>query len=183
MSVPQTKAELRLAIDKNFDKLMRCLTSIPPEITSAHSMNGHVKGTKMRVRDLVSYLIGWNALVVKWITSDAKGQPVDFPETGYKWNQLGLLAQKFYSDYSELSYELLQVELQAVKNEVVKLIDERTDDILYGKPWYTKWTMGRMISLNTSSPYANASGRLRQWAKLERHHVAKQAASMVGSTR
>ncbi|MGI1213336.1 ClbS/DfsB family four-helix bundle protein [Escherichia coli] len=32
-------------------------------------------------------------------------------------------------------------------------------------PWFKKWTMGRMISFNTSSPYANANGRLRKWAK------------------
>lgn len=119
----------------------------------------------MSVRDLVSYLLGWNSLVVKWITFDAKGQSVDFPETGYKWNQLGLLAQKFYQDYSALSYDSLIAELQTVKNEIVQLINERTDDVLYGKPWYTKWTMGRMISFNTSSPYANANGRLRKWAK------------------
>lgn len=165
MSVPQTKAELLLAIDKNFSKLISYLNTIPPEITSDKSMDGHAKGTEMSVRDLVSYLLGWNALVVKWITFDAKGLPVDFPETGYKWNQLGLLAQKFYSDYSELSYELLVAELQTVKNEIVNLINDRTDDILYGRPWYTKWTMGRMISFNTSSPYANANGRLRKWAK------------------
>ncbi|WP_353959734.1 ClbS/DfsB family four-helix bundle protein [Corynebacterium atrinae] len=24
------------------------------------------------------------------------------------------------------------------------------------QPWYGKWTMGRMISFNTSSPYADA---------------------------
>ncbi|HDW1614712.1 TPA: ClbS/DfsB family four-helix bundle protein [Escherichia coli] len=165
MSVPQTKAELLLAIDKKFSKLISYLNTIPPEITSDKSMDGHAKGTEMSVRDLVSYLLGWNALVVKWIASDAKGLPVDFPETGYKWNQLGLLAQKFYSDYSELSYELLVAELQTVKNEIVNLINDRTDDILYGRPWYTKWTMGRMISFNTSSPYANANGRLRKWAK------------------
>jgi hypothetical protein len=165
MSVPQTKAELLLAIDKNFNKLISYLNAIPAEMTSEHSMDGHAKGTEMSVRDLVSYLLGWNSLVVKWITSDAKGLPVDFPDTGYKWNQLGLLAQKFYSDYRELNYDSLVAELQTVKNEIVKLINERTDDILYGKAWYTKWTMGRMISFNTSSPYANANGRLRKWAK------------------
>jgi hypothetical protein len=165
MSVPQTKSELLLAIDKNFRKLINYLNAIPSELASDNSMDGHVKGTKMSVHDLVSYLLGWNSLVVKWITSDAKGLPVDFPETGYKWNQLGLLAQKFYSDYSELSYDVLVTDLQRVKNEIVKLIDERTDDILYGKPWYTKWTMGRMLSFNTSSPYANAYGRLRKLAK------------------
>ncbi|EPJ5577752.1 ClbS/DfsB family four-helix bundle protein [Citrobacter farmeri] len=165
MSVPQTKAELLLAIDKNFSKLIHYLNSIPCEKTSDDSMEGHAKGTEMSVRDLVSYLLGWNSLVVKWITFDAKGQSVDFPETGYKWNQLGLLAQKFYQDYSALSYDSLIAELQTVKNEIVQLINERTDDVLYGKPWYTKWTMGRMISFNTSSPYANANGRLRKWAK------------------
>ncbi|MHA6632280.1 ClbS/DfsB family four-helix bundle protein [Citrobacter farmeri] len=165
MSVPQTKAELLLAIDKNFSKLIHYLNSIPCEMTSDNSMEGHAKGTEMSVRDLVSYLLGWNSLVVKWITFDAKGQSIDFPETGYKWNQLGLLAQKFYQDYSALSYDSLIAELQTVKNEIVQLINERTDDVLYGKPWYTKWTMGRMISFNTSSPYANANGRLRKWAK------------------
>lgn len=165
MRVPQTKAELLLAIDKNFSKLIGYLNAIPNEMTSDDSMDGHAKGTEMSVRDLVSYLLGWNSLVVKWITFDAKGQSVDFPETGYKWNQLGLLAQKFYQDYSALSYDSLIAELQTVKNEIVQLINERTDDVLYGKPWYTKWTMGRMISLNTSSPYANANGRLRKWAK------------------
>lgn len=165
MSVPQTKVELLLAIDKNFNKLISYLDAIPIETTSERSMDGHAKGTKMSVRDLVSYLLGWNSLVVKWITSDAKGLPIDFPDTGYKWNQLGLLAQKFYSDYSELNYDSLIAELQAVKNEIVALIDERTDDVLYGKPWYTKWTMGRMISFNTSSPYANANGRLKKWVR------------------
>lgn len=165
MSVPQTKSELLSAIDKNFNKLINYLNAIPPGLTSDKSMDGHAKGTQMSVHDLASYLLGWNALVVKWITSEAKGLPVDFPETGYKWNQLGLLAQKFYSDYKTLNYDSLITELQAVKDEIVKLIDERTDDILYGKPWYTKWTMGRMISFNTSSPYANANARLRKWAK------------------
>lgn len=165
MSVPQTKAELLSAVDKNFAKLMSYLNRIPPEITSEVSMEGHAKGTAMSVHNLVAYLLGWNKLVVKWITNDAKGLPVDFPETGYKWNQLGLLAQKFYSDYSALRYGELVEELQRAKSEIVQLIDARTDEVLYGRPWYTKWTMGRMISFNTSSPYANANGRLRKWAK------------------
>ncbi|MFD3240712.1 ClbS/DfsB family four-helix bundle protein [Rahnella perminowiae] len=165
MNVPQTKSELLLAIDKNFNKLISYLNAIPPELALDNSMDGHCKGTEMSVRDLVSYLLGWNTLVVKWITSDGKGLPVNFPETGFKWNQLGLLAQKFYSDYSELDYNALITELEEVKDEIVKLIDGLTDDALYAKPWYTKWTMGRMISFNTSSPYANANGRLRKWAK------------------
>lgn len=104
-------------------------------------------------------------LVIKWITNDEKGESVDFPETGYKWNQLGLLAQKFYKDYEGVQYITLIQDLKLAKENVVALINARDDNVLYGKPWYGKWTMGRMISFNTSSPYANACGRLRKWAK------------------
>lgn len=165
MGVPQTKAELLAEIDKNFNKLIGYLNVIPPDITSEPSMDGHAKGTVMSVCDLVSYLLGWNTLVVKWITRNEQGQDVDFPETGYKWNQLGLLAQRFYQDFKELGYAERIDALTTQKHKIVTLIEARTDAALYGEAWYGKWTMGRMISFNTSSPYANACGRLRKWAK------------------
>lgn len=165
MGVPQTKSELLLAIDKNYNKLSGYLELIPPDLASDKSMEGHAKDTVMSVCNLVAYLLGWNKLVIKWISFDEEGQPIDFPETGYKWNQLGLLAQKFYRDYSDLDLLSLRNQLQSAKNEIVESINKRSDDDLYGKAWYGKWTMGRMISFNTSSPYSNACGRLRKWAK------------------
>ncbi|QHM70892.1 ClbS/DfsB family four-helix bundle protein [Mixta intestinalis] len=165
MGVPQTKAELLAAIEKNVSKLIGYLDAIPPTLAMEKSMEGHAQGTVMSVSNLVSYLLGWNALVVKWITRDAQGLPVDYPETGYKWNQLGLLAGKFYADYRMLTYPELIAQLRLANNEIVTLIDRRTDEELYGKCWYGKWSMGRMISFNTSSPYANACARLRKWAK------------------
>lgn len=95
MSVPQTKAELLLAIDKSFSKLISYLNAIPPEMTSDNSMDGHAKGTKISVHDLVSYLLGWNALVVKWITFDAKGLPVDFRKLAINGINLVFLLKNF----------------------------------------------------------------------------------------
>ncbi|MEY8771998.1 ClbS/DfsB family four-helix bundle protein [Erwinia sp. ACCC 02193] len=165
MSVPQTRTALLSAIDKNFAKLQRYLEVIPPELTLSKTMEGHAKGTQISVCDLICYLLGWNNLVIKWINQGEKGQPVDFPESGYKWNQLGLLAQKFYQDYQHLDYGTLILNLQSANRKIVQMIKNRTDEALYGKAWYGKWTMGRMISFNTSSPYANACARLRKWAK------------------
>jgi len=62
----------------------------------------------MNVHNLVSYLIGWNHLVLKWIDLDAKVAAINFPETGFRWNELGALAQKFYSDYEDVPFEGLQ---------------------------------------------------------------------------
>ena len=46
-----------------------------------------------------------------------------------------------------------------------RAVGSRPNDELYGKPWYDKWPKGRMIQFNSSSPYANARGRIRKWLK------------------
>ncbi|WP_457582756.1 ClbS/DfsB family four-helix bundle protein [Ensifer canadensis] len=165
MAVPQTKAELLSTIETEFAKLRLELCGIPPERFAEPSLEGHAKGTMMSVGDLVAYLTGWGELVIKWIERDEQGLPVDFPETGYKWNELGRLAQKFYGDYRALPPAERLSRLAASKETLVTLVEARDEQALYGEAWYDKWPLGRMIQFNTASPYANARGRLRKWKK------------------
>ncbi|WP_414833122.1 ClbS/DfsB family four-helix bundle protein [Afifella sp. YEN Y35] len=173
MAVPTNKDELLKAIDLNFDKLIKDLRGVPRSLVDECSLEGHARGTQMSVADLVAYLVGWNELVLKWLDRDAAGEPVDFPETGFKWNELGRLAQKFYRDYEGVPYPQLIERLAEAKARIVALIEARNNDDLYGHPWYEKWTMGRMIQFNTASPYANARGRLRTWLKTK--NVSRQS--------
>lgn len=163
MAVPQSKTELLSAIEVNFDKLMTDLRAIPLDLADDCGLDGHAAETRMSIANLVSYLIGWNELVLKWLDRDKAGLAVDFPETGFKWSELGRLAQKFYRDYEALPYPALLQRLEAAKERIVSEIESRSDDTLYGRDWRDgKWTMGRMIQFNTSSPYANARARLRK---------------------
>ena len=168
MAVPACKAELLAAIAETFDKLMADLARIPLERANSPTLQGHVAATVMSPADLVAYLIGWNELVLKWLERDDQGLAVDFPETGFKWNQLGLLAEKFYGDYPSLDWPARLERLIAAKTRLVETISARSNEELYGAPWYEKWTKGRMIQFNTASPYANARGRIRKWLKAER---------------
>lgn len=165
MSVPGTKAELLDAISKTFGSLISDLDRVPPELARTACMEGHAAGTTMSPADLVAYLLGWNELVLRWLDRDDRGEVVEFPETGFKWNQLGLLAQKFYADYQHLDWQDLLIRLATANLRLVETISSRTNDDLYGRPWYGKWTKGRMIQFNTSSPYANARARIRKWLK------------------
>jgi len=165
MSVPQNKDDLLNAINVNFDKLLKDLRKVPLAIVHDVTMDGHAKGTQMSVANLVAYLVGWNELVLKWLDRDAAGESVDFPETGFKWNELGRLAQKFYRDYENVAWLQLQERLLLAKERIVSEINARSNQDLYGRPWYNQWTMGRMIQFNTSSPYANARTRLRKQMK------------------
>lgn len=113
----------------------------------------------------MSYLVGWNELVLKWLDQDDKGMKVDFPEANFKWNELGLSAQKFYEGHRFLSYSQLLDRLSKAEHPLVENISRRSTDKLDGSPWHYKWTKGRIIQFNTSSPYANGRDRIRNWLK------------------
>ena len=121
----------------------------------------------MSINNLVAYLVGWGQLVLKWNDKKSKEIEVDFPETGFKWNELGLLAQKFYKDYEKDDFETLIEKLDKTTIEILKLIENKTNGELYEMAWYDKWTLGKMIQLNTSSPFKNAKERIRKWKKIK----------------
>ncbi len=165
MGVPQNKQELLEAIRTTHEKLWRDLCTIPDARAHEATMEGHAQGTWMSPADLVAYLVGWNLLVLKWWDRKSRGQPIDFPETGYRWNQLGLLAQKFYADHAHQDYRVLLQQFSQVQARTLALVQACSDEQLYGAPWYEKYTLGRMIQFNTASPNANARARIRKWKK------------------
>lgn len=165
MAVPTNKAQLLDAMRQGFAKLEAELSAIDPEELQHPGMEGHARGTTMSVNDLVAYLDGWGQLVLKWVDLRDRGLEPDFPETGYKWNELGALAQKFYRDQQGLDFADRLEKLRATHARLVALVERLDDDALYGHGWYDRWTLGRMIQFNTASPYANARARIRKWKK------------------
>lgn len=165
MAIPKDKDELLKAIIDNYKQLSTELAHVPINQTKKMELNGHSKNTFMSINNLVAYLIGWGQLVLKWNDRKDKGLEVDFPETGFKWNQLGQLAQKFYKDYEDDDFKTLIAKLDKTTAEILKLIESKTNKELYETPWYENWTLGKMIQLNTSSPFKNAKDRIRKWKK------------------
>jgi len=165
MATPTNKDELLRAIADDYAKLAAELATIPAERTGTKELDGHAKGTSMSVRDLVAYLVGWGRLVLKWHDRRTRGLAVDFPETGFKWNELGRLAQKFYADHAQHDFRTLTAELEKTTNKIVRLVKSMSNEELYETAWYDRWTLGKLIQLNTSSPFKNAKARLRKWKR------------------
>jgi len=166
MPIPKNKNELLAAIEASYSKLKIDLERVPLKAANNIEMEGHAKGTLMSPSNLVAYLIGWGELVLKWNRKISKGEMVIFPEEKFKWTELGDLAQKFYKDYEHVSYPKLLKKLDQVVLKITTLIQERSNDEIYQIVWYKNYSMGRMIQLNTSSPYKNARIRIRKWLKL-----------------
>jgi hypothetical protein len=165
-SVPKNKEELQKSMIVAFEKILADYLTIPSQISRKIGVAGNVKGTEISVSDTVSYLIGWGKLVLKWYDLKSKNQHVDFPETGYKWNELGQLSQSFHSQYHEWSYDKLIKEFTAITTSILVLVDSLDNQKLYGEIWYEKYTLGKMIQFNTSSPMVNMRGKVRKFKKL-----------------
>ncbi len=165
-SVPKNKEELQKSISVAFKKILADYSTIPPEISREIGVIGNVKGTEISVSDTISYLIGWGKLVLKWYDLKSKNQPVDFPETGYKWNELGQLAQHFHSKYHDWFYDKLIKEFTATTDRILILVESLDNQKLYGETWFEKYTLGKMIQFNTSSPMVNMLSKVRKFKKL-----------------
>ncbi len=165
MAIPKNKEELQNAIEETYKKLTFELDDIPANLAQKKDLEGHAKNSLMSINNLLAYLVGWGQLVLKWNTMKSKGLAVDFPETGYKWNELGRLAQKFYSDYERDDLNSLKLKLDVTTKEILQLIQNKTNKQLYQENWYDTWPLGRLIQLNTSSPFKNATARIRKWKK------------------
>lgn len=165
MPIPTNKESLQSAIISNYTQLRKELSSIPVELTTFNELEGHAKNTLMSINNLVAYLVGWGNLVLKWIYQKENGIETIFPDSGFKWNELGLLAQKFYADYNDDNFNTLCEKLEISTQLILKEIEKYSNYDLYEVAWYDKWTLGRMIQLNTSSPFKNAVIRIRKWKK------------------
>ena len=165
-SVPKNKEELQKSISVAFKKILADYSTIPSQISREIGVVGNVKGTEISVSDTISYLIGWGKLVLKWYDLKSKNQPVDFPETGYKWNELGQLAQHFHSEYHDWSYDKLIKEFTATTDRILILVESLDNQKLYDETWFEKYTLGKMIQFNTSSPMVNMRSKVRKFKKL-----------------
>ncbi len=163
MPIPNSKEELIKDINETYEKLQKELETISLELSGNSEIQGHSKNSEISINNLLAYLIGWGQLVLKWHTHKVEGIDCEFPEKGFKWNELGLLAQKFYTDFETDNYQSLQLKLDNTVKEILSLIESKSNNELYETSWYKSYTLGRMIQLNTSSPYKNARLKIRKW--------------------
>ncbi len=165
-SVPKNKTELQKAITVAFNKILVDYSNIPAIISRKKGVIGNVKNTEISVSDTIAYLIGWGKLVLKWHALKSKGLTVDFPETGYKWNELGQLSLSFHAEYKAWTYEMLLEEFKVTIANILALIESLDNQKLYGEPWFEKYTLGKMIQFNTSSPMSNMRSKVRKFKRI-----------------
>ena len=164
-TIATNQSELYHAIHDNFAKLLADYQRIPAEMSRDCGVEGHIKNTKISASDTLAYLIGWGQLVLQWHHYRSQGLHVDMPKTGFKWNQLGMLALHFYRQYQTWQYTDLLAEWEKTATQILHLVGSLDDETLYGKSWYNKWTLGRMIQFNSASPMRTTRTKVRRFMR------------------
>lgn len=167
------KDELIDDIKSTYKKLRNQFTDIPSDKVLEETMEWHIKGTKMSLHNLLSYLVGWWELMLKRDEVYTKENRIpDLPDTWYTMNDWWKLAERFYKDYEGYKYDDLLEKFDEIVMKILKMLEKKDNKDVYWIDWYitkssNKWyTFWRMVALNTSSPYKNAYWRILKWKKL-----------------
>jgi hypothetical protein len=169
MPIPNSKAELIRAIEADSAKLIAAFNAMDAKLWDNAILQGNIQGTTITPANLLAYQIGWGRLVLSWYQKGLEGVSFEMPLEGFKWNELGKLATYFHKEYESHSPSELQEMFQALVKEILNLVFSLTNEELYTVgvfKWTGKYTLGRYIQINTSSPYKNAIVKLRVVKKL-----------------
>ncbi len=179
MSPPADKNQLMENIRTAHTRLYRELETIPQELTREKSMDNNHSPC-----DLVAYQIGWGRLLLSWEQREQQGLPTEMPAPGYKWNQLGLLADSFYKAHASQPLEQLLANFQALVRELEAFIGNCSHNTLFEigqRHWAgPRWPLVKWIQVNTIAPYNSARTRLRRWKKSHPAFQNADSASQQG---
>ena len=164
MPMPTTRAEVLHNLRQAYEKLDAELDVVDPERERECGIEGDISCC-----DVVAYQIGWANLLMGWDRKEQEGTPPVMPAEGFKWNQLGELAQSFYRRESDKTLGELRREFRGVFGALVGWIESLTDQELFvphQRQWTgEKWAMAKWIQVNTIAPYSSARTKIRRWKK------------------
>ena len=175
MARPQTKENLMIAAKENFEKLNTLISKMSDkELTTPFDFSkdekkkeAHWKRDK-NLRDVLIHLYEWHQLILNWVESNQKGEEKPFLPEPYNWRTYGDMNIEFWKKHQNTSLEDATKALQKSHKDVLKLVENFTNEELFSKKVY-KWvggsTLGSYFVSATSSHYDWAIKKIKAHQK------------------
>lgn len=166
MQTYNSKAELVAKIQKTYQLLDKEFDDVAGE-----NINVRLQEVDKTPQEILAYQLGWLNLIMSWEKDEGNGKAVITPSPQYKWNQLGLLYQQFYAEYSGYSLEELRKLFKQSVETWCNWVSQLNDEELF-MPNMRKWTvtnanwpMWKWIHINSVAPFMSFRTKLRKWKK------------------
>lgn len=153
-----TKDELLAVAKKEFDKLEKLLAQVDEQTALVKDEDD------TSIKDVVGHRAHWISLFVGWYHDGLDGKEVFFPAEGYKWNDLKRYNAALRAEQADLDWATTCCDLRHEHNELIELIELRSDGDLYGGPMAganNQWTPGRWAEAAGPSHYRSAAKYIR----------------------
>lgn len=164
MPLPTDKDQLLSSLQAAYSKLVEEAAAVPSDLERIPELEGGISPC-----DLIAYQIGWGRLLLSWDELETRSETVEIPAPGFKWNQLGWLANSFYQEQNEQTLQQLLAQFEALQKRLRLFIESNSEDTLFGigkRHWAgQKWSLAKWIQVNTVAPYGSARAKLRKWKK------------------
>ena len=163
MPIPRTREDTVSLVATTFEKLMAELGTA--DIGSFPCVDDWT------VKDLLAVRGWWTRSVADWIEAGARGEKLDLPAKGYRWNETPRLNADIVKRARAVSYRRTLSDLRRGYDRVMKLIDELDDHELLQPGvfvWAGKWPVARWISINTARQYTTARTFIRRAIRKQR---------------
>ena len=164
MPLPSSKEELLDKLQLAYEKLDAEFDDVTPVLEKDKQIEGNISCC-----DVIAYQLGWGQLLLGWDSTELSGSTPDMPASGFKWNQLGELANSFYQAHNEKSLKQLRTEFKQLYNQLTEWIESLTEAELlkpHQRHWTGgKWAMVKWIQINTIAPYQSARTKVRRWKR------------------
>lgn len=161
MPAATDKAALLAVTHKEFAKLDALIEPIPAATATAALEDDTT------IKDVIGHRAAWIDLFLGWHADGIARREVHMPTKGYKWNQLPSLNAAIRDAQAGLDWAGAKVLLRTNHAKLVALIEDLSDDALYGSPMagHDKWTTGRFAEASGASHYRSAVKVIRGYLK------------------
>ena len=119
-------------------------------------------------KDVLAHLIEWEQMCLGWYRAGLRGEVLETPAPGYRWNQTPELNQMIYEKHRDRSLDEVLAQFGASHREILGVIQGLSDEELFtaGRyAWTKKLTMGTYFVSATSSHYLWARKEIRKGLK------------------
>lgn len=131
-----------------------------------------VEGVDRSPSQMIAYQLGWMRLMLSWESRELSGEIVKTPHDDFKWNNLGGLYERFYSDYKDVALSELISEYRNTVADIIKFVKNISDEDLFlpgGRNWAAStpanWPVWKWVHINTVAPFQTFRSKIRKWKR------------------
>lgn len=155
MPKPTTKIQIIETAQKERAALEEFLATLTPEQMTKPNVIG-----EWAVKDVLSHLVEWEGMVMKWYAEGLRGKIPAVPSEEYNWGQLPQLNHAIFLKHRDKPLAEVMKTFKASYKKIMKVIEDIPEKELFTRKIY-KWTNNNPLA----AYFVSATGSHYRWAR------------------